>query len=209
MDIYLMTDQPPTCPKCGARVKILEGVEGDKQVVECPECRYRYRLEADDTKPAPAYGKPKVGARIERMSAYESTDELSRDICKEALALGWPADEEERALIEDCTDDEERSDGPDFDEGEALDELAEGAICWLNDQEKRSFLYWSIDKDRDAFGLWASVDFALEDVGFVSKRDQEYPPDGYEGEWLHINDHGNVTLFLREGGADTEQWAVV
>ncbi len=47
-DIYLMTDQPPTCPKCGSRVEIIEGAETSTQVVRCPNCAYLYRLEADN-----------------------------------------------------------------------------------------------------------------------------------------------------------------
>ena len=48
LDTFLMTDQPPTCPKCGARVHILEGAETTKQVVRCPSCAFTYKLEADE-----------------------------------------------------------------------------------------------------------------------------------------------------------------
>ena len=47
LETYLMTDQPPTCPKCGRRVKIIEGIETDKQVCECPHCLFKFKLEAD------------------------------------------------------------------------------------------------------------------------------------------------------------------
>lgn len=48
LEIFLMTDQPPTCPKCGARVVIIEGAETSRQVVQCPECSFRYKLEEDE-----------------------------------------------------------------------------------------------------------------------------------------------------------------
>lgn len=47
LETYLMTDQPPTCPRCGVRVDIIEGAETDEQVCECPACKYTYRLEAE------------------------------------------------------------------------------------------------------------------------------------------------------------------
>ena len=41
--------------------------------------------------------------------------------------------------------------------------------------------------------------------GFVSSKSQDYPPDDYEGEWLHISDHGNCTLYVRDlNGKDKE-----
>ena len=47
LDVVLMNDQPPTCPKDGRRVDIIEGAETNKQIVKCPECGYTYRLEED------------------------------------------------------------------------------------------------------------------------------------------------------------------
>ena len=35
-------------------------------------------------------------------------------------------------------------------------------------------------------------------------------PDGYVGEWLHVNDHGNCTLFTRvTAPEDVAQWVCV
>lgn len=42
-----MTDQPPTCPKCGRRVVCLEGCGEKIQIVKCPGCYYEYQLEDD------------------------------------------------------------------------------------------------------------------------------------------------------------------
>ena len=49
LEIWLMTDQPPTCPRCGLRIKIwLSGEETNKQVVRCEPCQFTYRLEEDE-----------------------------------------------------------------------------------------------------------------------------------------------------------------
>jgi hypothetical protein len=41
--------------------------------------------------------------------------------------------------------------------------------------------------------------------GFSSTRESEYPPDDYEGEWLHVNERGNCTLYVRDiNGNDKE-----
>lgn len=64
--------------------------------------------------------------------------------------------------------------------------------------------------DGSDFGYWVNIDDVKERVGFVSSREQDYPPDDYRGEWLHVNDHGNCTLYVRdEQGNDREIWAIV
>jgi hypothetical protein len=59
------------------------------------------------------------------------------------------------------------------------------------------------------FGYWVDVDSVKEQVGFVSSRRAEYPADDFSGEWLHVNDHGNCTLYVRENGNDREVWSIV
>lgn len=59
-------------------------------------------------------------------------------------------------------------------------------------------------------GFWPpEIHDVKEQVEFVSSREQEYPDDDFSGEWLHVNDHGNCTLYLRENGQDRELWSVV
>lgn len=94
-----------------------------------------------------------------------------------------------------------------YEDSEWLSETADEAVSFLNDLETRSFMSWSFE-DNSLF-LMADVDGAKEDVGFVSSKSQDYPPDDYEGEWLHVSDHGNATLYVREGGKDKEVWGVV
>lgn len=171
------------------------------------------------------YGKPPIGCYIEQ--ANYNIDDLNRRVIAIAQDLGWPTDDDDQATInayDNRDDDEERSNGPDMDLWEALEYIAEDAIEWLNEQETRSFLCWYHSGDAGAFGLWPDVDGAKDDVGFVSVRsladarslgietdpeDSEYPPADYEGEWLHVNCHGNATLYVRSAGKDTEIWSIV
>ena len=70
------------------------------------------------------------------------------------------------------------------------------------------------------FGYWPQdVDEIKEQVDFVSSKAQEEPDASFRGEWLHVNDHGNVTLYVREdnvtdafardGAVDREIWSLV
>lgn len=61
------------------------------------------------------------------------------------------------------------------------------------------------------FGFWpVDIDDIKDQVEFVSSKEQEYPPSDFRGEWLHVNDHGNATLYARiADDRDKEIWAVV
>lgn len=172
------------------------------------------------------YGKPSIGCYLDH--ANYGVDELNREIISLAEGYGWRPDDEGRATIDayDNIDlDEERGNGPDIDLAEQLNDLVDEAVDWLNDQETRPFLYWANEGEANAFGLWPNVEGAKEDCGFVSVKshadarslgietdpdDSAYPSADYRGEWLHVNDHGNCTLYVRnDDGTDTEIWSVV
>ena len=60
LDTFLMTDQPETCRKCGARTEIVDDFTTDReggssetrhQLHQCPECGYRYWLDDDSDEP--------------------------------------------------------------------------------------------------------------------------------------------------------------
>lgn len=90
---------------------------------------------------------------------------------------------------------------------EQLSEIADRAVDYLNEHETPA--YCSFHFEDNSLFLSPSVEMAQEDCEFTSHVDQEYPADDYEGEWLHVNDHGNCTLYVRTNGADKEIWSVV
>ena len=69
------------------------------------------------------------------------------------------------------------------------------------------------------FGFWPDdIEQIKEQVEFVSAKDNEYPADDFRGEWLHVNERGNCTLYVRgeiadaDGNCkvnDTEIWSLV
>lgn len=91
---------------------------------------------------------------------------------------------------------------------EYLSEVGDDAVAFLNDLETRPYMYWTFEDN--SLYLAANVEEATEDCEFVSSKDQDYPADDYRGEWLHVSDHGNATLYCRgEDGKDIEVWATV
>ena len=78
---------------------------------------------------------------------------------------------------------------------------------FLNDQDGLQYCSFYFDDNSLFYG--PCIESVREDVDFVSSRKNEYPPDDFEGEWLHVNDHGNATLYVRENGNDTEVWGIV
>jgi hypothetical protein len=81
--------------------------------------------------------------------------------------------------------------------------------------------------DGSDFGFWlGDIEDIKSQVGFVSvsdrasasfkesagcdSEDSSRPADSFRGEWLHVNDHGNATLYIRnEDGKDSEVWSIV
>jgi hypothetical protein len=163
---------------------------------------------------AKPYGQPSTGCYLDH--ANYNVDELNRRIIRLAASFGRvdPQDDALAALpLVDLSEDD----------SEKLNWAADSAIDWLNEQETRPFLYWANEGEANAFGLWPSVESAKEDCGFVSGQsedadpyDSDYPDADYRGEWLHVNDHGNCTLYVREdlpngcarGFFDREIWSI-
>jgi hypothetical protein len=159
------------------------------------------------------YGKPSIGCYLDQ--GNRNVTELDCEVMKIAIGYGYEPGETDSALLT-CAS---RYDWLNDNGHEALTEAADGAIDWLNEQETRSFLYWAHDGDAGAFGLWPNVDGAKEDCAFVSRKEcdettdpdnADYPYADYRGEWLHVSDHGNCTLYVRQGdGTDKEIWSIV
>lgn len=86
---------------------------------------------------------------------------------------------------------------------EFADEFSQEAENWLNENHGLAYAWWGWNDG--SFGLWPDVDGAKFECEFVGYE----PPADFEGEWLHVNDHGNCTLCVRADGKDTELWSLV
>ena len=62
--------------------------------------------------------------------------------------------------------------------------------------------------DGSDFGFWLSDD-ELADFDGLQVADTSEVPEDYNGEVLHVNDHGNATLYAAERGQLSEVWSVV
>ncbi len=162
------------------------------------------------------YGTPQIGCYLDQ--SYRNSDSHNAEVIRLAIGLGWQPDRQTLNVIAR----EEHgmlSESRNYPDSELLNECADDAENWLNDQETRPFMYWANCGDAGAFGLWCNVDGAKEDCGFVSSKRQDEPDSDFRGEWLSISDHGNATLYVREdnttdafakdGYVDREIWSVV
>jgi len=58
------------------------------------------------------------------------------------------------------------------------------------------------------FGFWMSENLP-DDFDGLKVSDTSEIPDDYSGEALHVNDHGNMTLYECDNGHTREVWSVV
>ena len=139
------------------------------------------------------YDNPDMGCYVD--GSHDSAQDLNERIVAFTEAYGWKT--------------EEPLGDADFD---VWNDAAVEAVEFLNGLESRTGVCWTVE-DNSLF-LQVDVDNAKEEVEFVSSKENEYPPDSYRGEWLHVNDHGNATLYVRKDGCehgfkDEEVWSVV
>ena len=110
---------------------------------------------------------------------------------------------------QDCFDEDgEAMDGSKLDNA---DELVNETMPVLLNQIVTPYCYFGTHPgDGSDFGFWpCDIEGIKEQVEFSSSVDQEYPADDFVGEWLHINERGNCTLYVRENGEDSEVWSIV
>ena len=71
------------------------------------------------------------------------------------------------------------------------------------------FAYFGANEgDGSDYGFWISSNFAYEFDG-LKVEDTSKIPSNYVGEVLHVNDHGNMTLYFKSARKLKEIWAVV
>ena len=95
---------------------------------------------------------------------------------------------------------------------EEADELVND-LCDLLDGFAPEFCYFGTHPgDGSDFGFWASENWRelAEDDGCPIVSDGSELPEGFaNGPWFQMSDHGNLALYFRTGGADSEVWATV
>ena len=93
------------------------------------------------------------------------------------------------------------SDDSNYDLESLFDEL--NNICDLP-----YFYFGSHPGDGSDYGFWLS-EFMESDFEGLKVSDTSDVPENYNGEVLHVNDHGNTTLYDAINGKLTEVWAIV
>lgn len=92
--------------------------------------------------------------------------------------------------------------------GEVLQELAQA----LNDVCQPYMYFGAHDGDGCCYGFWPDIDGLERGVreGEVLKvNDTSEVPRSYRGLVVHVNDHGNVTLYYSRRGERRELWSCV
>ena len=96
----------------------------------------------------------------------------------------------------------------DFESENASIFLNEDLFNALQDFAPNYCYFGNTESDWSDFGYWVYSDIA-EDFEGLKVEDTSEIPDNYNGEVLHINDHGNVTLYSCVNGENTEIWSIV
>lgn len=80
----------------------------------------------------------------------------------------------------------------------------------LNELAPPYFYFGSHSGDGADYGFWLS-EGAIEEFDGLRVSDTSEVPADYAGEVLHVNDHGNVTLYAKDEGSSElrEVWAIV
>ena len=78
----------------------------------------------------------------------------------------------------------------------------------LNDFPAPYFYFGAHPGDGADYGYWLSEDFEYDFDG-LKVSDLSEVPKNYRGEVLHINDHGNMTLYVKNSRGFKEIWGIV
>jgi hypothetical protein len=70
------------------------------------------------------------------------------------------------------------------------------------------FYFGSHPGDGSDYGYWL-IDSFQEEFDGLEVSDLSEVPTGYSGEVLHVNDHGNMSLYYYSRGKGTEVWGIV
>lgn len=88
------------------------------------------------------------------------------------------------------------------------DYLIQELIEWLAEFSPPYAYFGSAEGDGACFGYWMSSNL-MEDFDGLRVNDTSEVPRNYRGEVLHVNDHGNVSLYVATSKCLKEVWAIV
>lgn len=124
----------------------------------------------------------------------------------DALRAQKPLHRKHRALIRDI---ESRMGKPGYyDSEDAAYDLNESLFDALDEYAMPYMYFGSHPGDGSDYGFWLAEYFEDEFDG-LKVNDISQVPRGYTGEVLHVNDHGNVTLYAYSRGRGWEVWTFV
>ena len=92
--------------------------------------------------------------------------------------------------------------------GDASYDLNERLVDALQSYAPAYFYFGFHPGDGADYGFWLS-EFMEEEFDGLKVNDLSEVPAKYKGEVLHVNDHGNVSLYVKSARKLTEVWAVV
>jgi hypothetical protein len=93
-------------------------------------------------------------------------------------------------------------------ESEASDYDLESLFDALNEYAGPYFYFGAHPGDGSDYGYWLSEGFE-DDFDGLKVSDTSEIPAKYRGEVLHVNDHGNCTLYVKTARKLHEVWSVV
>lgn len=89
-----------------------------------------------------------------------------------------------------------------------VEELLESLMAALNDFAPPYAYFGAHPGDGCDYGYWLP-DHVLENFEGLQVSDTSEVPADYTGEVMHVNDHGNLTLYWSRHGQLREIWAIV
>ncbi len=95
-----------------------------------------------------------------------------------------------------------------YDSEDAGYDLNESLFDALGEYAGPYFYFGAHPGDGSDYGFWLSDGFEYDFYG-LKVGDTSEIPSGYRGEVLHVNDHGNCTLYVKTSRALREIWSVV
>ena len=95
-----------------------------------------------------------------------------------------------------------------FDSSDCVDDL-ESLFDALDCYSPPYFYFGAHPGDGSDYGWWLSPDSFDATFDGLKIEDWSEVPRGYTGEVLHVNDHGNMSLYAYSRGKGRELWAIV